>query len=104
MAWRSTPAERAEVIDSFLMFDRSNTGVITHDDLVNILTRFDVPADECLTIFNALESNTRGHIDFSRFLAATLQPNDQLVKRTSSCIDEEANAHGTSALEQMLSP
>lgn len=69
------------------MLDKSNTGVIHQLDFVATLSgTFALPDDECHSIFEALDSNKKGKVNYSEFLAAMmtsrLDLNDQLLRQT----------------------
>jgi calcium-dependent protein kinase len=102
MAWFSTPSERAAkcLPESFLMLDKNKTGVIRLADIMAILTDYSVSAIECEAVCKALDSDRTGCIPYSKFLAATLepQPDSQLARRALDRIKAEVN--GPCALEE----
>jgi calcium-dependent protein kinase len=96
MAWSLSSGERAAVSEAFLALDKSNTGVIRSGDLLATLNeQYDVPLDDCHAIFEALDSNNNGYVDYSKFLAAMMASrlhfHEKLLMLTVERYDAERN-------------
>ena len=93
-AWLQSPTGRSDVNEVFLLLDKSNTGVIRRDDMITVLTQFSVHNDECHAIYEALDPDKKGYIEYSKFLAATAvrqDHNEQLSRRTFERLDADMN-------------
>jgi calcium-dependent protein kinase len=87
MAWSLTREERGMVRDAFLELDTSKTGKINLSQLRNVLeSRFHLPKDEAVQVFQALDQNDDEEIQYSEFLAAMMASrikfHDELLKDT----------------------
>jgi len=87
MAWSLTAEERAEVRDAFLELDKEHTGSVSLLSLQHMLEeRFHVPEGEAGKVFQALDGNHDGTINYSEFLAAMvasrIQIHDNLLRAT----------------------
>jgi len=87
MAWSLTADERAKVRDAFLELDTENTGSISLVDLRKILEdKFHTEDAEAAQVFEALDGNNDGTVNYSEFLAAMvssrLKLHDDMLKAT----------------------
>uniref|UniRef100_A0A7S0ZP70 Calmodulin n=1 Tax=Noctiluca scintillans TaxID=2966 RepID=A0A7S0ZP70_NOCSC len=73
VAWSLTQQERQQLRDEFQELDTAKTGTIKLVDLKRLLQeRYIVTDKEAAAVFDALDSNHDGEIEYSEFLAATL--------------------------------
>eukprot|EP00930_Biecheleria_cincta_P051173 TRINITY_DN3632_c0_g3_i1.p1 TRINITY_DN3632_c0_g3~~TRINITY_DN3632_c0_g3_i1.p1 ORF type:complete len:525 (+),score=117.86 TRINITY_DN3632_c0_g3_i1:81-1655(+) len=73
MAWSLTAEDRAQVREAFLELDTSRSGQIKLIDLKHVLeSKFDLPEDHTMAVFQALDSAPDDEIHYSDFLAAMM--------------------------------
>lgn len=71
MAWSLTAEERAEVREAFLEMDKDKTGTIKLSELKQVLEeKFEMPEDESMRVFKAMDATNDNEIHYSEFLAA----------------------------------
>jgi serine/threonine protein kinase len=79
MAWSLSNEEHSQVRQAFLAMDAKNNGTITLADLKAVLEeKPEVPDEEARAIFNALDTNRNGEIQYSNFLAAMVGPHIEM--------------------------
>ncbi|KFG99366.1 calcium-dependent protein kinase CDPK4 [Toxoplasma gondii VAND] len=82
----------------FRKIDIDNSGCIKMDRMVAVLVTFlDVPRDEALRIFQRIDQTRAEEINYSEFLAATLQTrialNQQLIREAFERFDVDNSGH-----------
>jgi len=87
MAWSLTAEERGEVRDAFLDLDTEHTGAISLIDLQRVLEdKFEISDEQSAQVFQAIDGNNDGSINYSEFLAAMvasrIKLHDELLKTT----------------------
>jgi len=108
MAWSLSNAERSKVREYFLKMDANKQGTITLSELKTVLTAgFEVPDDETMAIFNALDTNNDEEIHYSDFLAAMVNTriaiHDDLIRSAFRKFDTDSSGYITVAnLKEVL--
>lgn len=100
MAWSLTVDDRKALREQFLELDKEQKGTITHVQMVIILKeRFDVDSTEAEALFTSLDTNNDGEINYSEFLAATLQgrvkAHEDVLRKTFMRFDETGSGNIT---------
>lgn len=100
MAWSLSNEDRDKVRGYFIAMDASREGTITLTELKSILVdKFQVPNDETLAIFNALDTNSDEEIHYSDFLAAMLTTrislHDSLLLKAFKRFDVDSSGYIT---------
>jgi len=108
MAWSLSAADRAEVREAFIELDTTRSGKISLGQFKEVLMeRFDVPADQTHTIFEAMDSTNDEEIHYSDFLAAMMtsriELHESLLKKTFARFDGEQHGFiGEEDLKRVL--
>nr|CEL65363.1 TPA: CAM kinase, CDPK family, putative [Neospora caninum Liverpool] len=95
----SMEAEQLDDLERlFRKIDIDNSGCIKMDRMVAVLVTFlDVPRDEALRIFRRIDQTGAEEINYSEFLAATLQTrialNQQLIREAFERFDVDNSGH-----------
>jgi len=100
MAWSLSNEERAKVRQYFISMDKDQNGTITLNELKDALVdKFQVPDDEALQIFDAMDSNSDEEIHYSDFLAAMvstrIKMHDSLLATTFKRFDQNNTGYIT---------
>jgi calcium-dependent protein kinase len=100
MAWSLSHEERLLVSPYFTLFDANKDGIITLEELQNVLEgKFNVPAHETMQIFKAMDSNNDEEIHYSDFLAAMVSSrialHDDLLKASFKKFDTDSTGYIT---------
>merc|ERR1712217_420281 len=80
--------------------DVSNTGTLTLTDLKTVLeSKFELPENESIKVFQALEQSGDGEINYSEFLAAMvfsrIRLHEDLIKATFKRFDTDSSGYIT---------
>ncbi|PHJ19363.1 calcium-dependent protein [Cystoisospora suis] len=95
----SMDSERLDDLEKyFRKIDVDNSGCIKMNRLVEVLVTFlDIPREEALRIFQRIDQSGAEEINYSEFLAATLQTrmalNDQLIREAFDRFDVDNSGH-----------
>ncbi len=74
MAFRAEPSRMRVLADAFIKFDKDLSGTIIMDEMKQLLSQNpDVNDEEASEVFNAVDINNTGKIQFLEFLAATVE-------------------------------
>lgn len=73
IAHRSTAEEILQLRQAFDAYDTSNDGIITYGEFKEALARLDYGDKELQSIFSSIDVNRNGYIQYTEFLAATIE-------------------------------
>ncbi len=74
MAVRAEPFKMQVLSDAFIKFDKDHSGIITNDELNQLLSKNqNIDDDEAAAVFKSVDINNTGNIQFLEFLAATVE-------------------------------
>jgi len=73
IAHKSNANEILELRKLFDQYDTANNGVISFEEFKAALEKSDYPPDQVAEIFKSIDVNDTGHINYTEFIAATLE-------------------------------